>query len=189
MGCFTATQPGYLEPMGAPEHVPTSATEHVRKYSSPPRRAGEWRANRPGELSGPQPVGDGLGTPGPDQGYALRLAKRFRGQLKLKPDEAEADALAGASAIAMKRSGLLGRAPILHDIEAGLVVWGFLDATADPELVRIRRVWFEGVHSEHHYQQRRRIVDAVPADLLKQSSDDIGVAYVEGWADCLDLNA
>lgn len=173
--------------MGAPEHVPTDPTAEVRSYASPPRRAGSWLADRPGELSGPQPSGGRLGTPGPDQGYALTLAARFEGRLQLAEGEEEADALAGGAAIAMKRSGLFGRAPILQDVEAGLVVWGLLDANADPGLVEVRREWFEEVHHAHHYMALRRVVDAVPADLLRQSLDDIEVAYAEGWADCLDL--
>lgn len=173
--------------MGAPEYVPIPVTDKVRKYFSPPRRLGEWRADRPGELTGPQPAGAALGTPGPDQGYALRLAKRFKGSLKLQAGESEADALGGAAAIGMKRSGLLGRAPVIYDIEAGLVVWGFLDANAPDELVNIRRRMFEGVHSDHHYTERRQIVDAVSAELLMQSHDDIGVAYAENWRDCLSL--
>jgi hypothetical protein len=115
------------------------------------------------------------------------LAKRFSGRLHLTPGESEADALAGATAIATKRSGLLARGPILDDIEAGLVVWGFLDPTADPALVRRRKTWFEEVHSDHHYPQRRQLVDAVPGDVLKQSLEDIAVAYADDWQNCLQF--
>lgn len=187
MSCRIPPPPGYLEHMGAPEHVPSSVTDTVRSYSSPPPRTGGWLADRPGELRGPQPQGDGLGTPGPDQGYALKLAKRFSGQLHLTAEENEADALAGATAIATKRSGLLARGPIMDDISAGLVVWGYLDPHADPALVKRRRTWFEEVHSDHHYPQRRQIVDAVPADVLTQSLEDISVAYAEDWKNCLSF--
>lgn len=175
--------------MGAPEHVPAVPGSTVRSYSSPPRRAGSWRADRPGELPGRQPAGERLGTPGPDQGYALTLAGRFAGRLQLEEGESEADALAGAAAIGMKRAGLFGRAPVIHDVEAGLAVWGYLDANVDPALVELRRQWFEEVHHPHHYMELRRVVDAVPADLLRQSLDDIEVAYAESWRDCLDLGA
>jgi len=175
--------------MGAPEFVPTSRADTTRSYSSPPRRAGSWNANRPGDLVGRQPEGDRLGTPGPDQGYALTLAARFEGRVKLAEGEHEADALAGAAAIAMKRSGLFGRAPVIFDVEAALAVWGFLDPRPDPALVEVRREWFEEIAHDHHYMERRRVVDAVPAELLRQSHDDIEVAYAEGWRDCLDLEA
>ena len=49
-------------------------------YESPPRADGSWRAERPGDCPG-QPPGDGLGSQGPDQGYALKLVKQFAGQV------------------------------------------------------------------------------------------------------------
>ena len=165
--------------MGAPEHVPVHPTAKVRRYSSPPRRPASWRADRPGELTGPQPSGDLLGTPGPDQGYAMKLAGRLAGDLVLAPGESEADVLAAAAAIAMKRSGLFGRAPILDDVRAALVPWGFLDSSAPAELVDRRRSMFEEVHHAHHYMAMREVVDAVPADLLRQTLEDIEVAYAE----------
>ncbi len=185
-GCSMAT--GYVESMGAPEFVPTDHNVAVRSYSSPPRRGGSWMADRPGEVVGPQPEGDRLGTPGPDQGYAITLAERFSGQLQLTDGESESDAMTGAAAVAMKRSGLFGRGPVLHDVEAALTVWGFLDPAADPELVALRRDLFGEVHHEVHYMQLRRIADAVPAELLLQSLDDIEVAHAEGWQSCLDLD-
>lgn len=173
--------------MGAPEYVPTTPREQVRSYSSPPRRPEPWRADRPGEVVGPWPEGDRLGTPGPDQGYAIGLAARFRPRLQLREREDEADVLAGASAIGMKRAGLFGRAPISHDIEAGLCVWGYLDTGADPELVEMRRQWFEEVHRTHHYMERRRVVDAVPDGVLRQPLDAIAAAHSDDWRACLDL--
>jgi hypothetical protein len=140
---------------------------------------------RPGEIFGAQPEGDRLGTPGPDQGYALRLAKQAADRAHLRDGEHAADVISGAAAIGMKRSGVLHRAPLLEDVEAGLLVWGFLDPAPDPELVALRREWFSEIHGPHHYEQRRRVVDAVPAEVLEQSYDDIGVAYAEGWRDLL----
>jgi len=57
--------------MAAPEYVPVKPMDDVRAYESPPRRPDPWKAVRPGDLHGSQPRGDGLGSPGPDQGYAL----------------------------------------------------------------------------------------------------------------------
>lgn len=174
--------------MGIPQYVPVAPDEVVRSYGSPPRRPRPWLAHRPAEICGRQPVGEGLGTPGPDHGYALSLAKAFEGRLTLHRDEREIDALSGASAVAMKRSGLLGRGPILDDVRAGLSVWGFL-TDADPALVELRRVWFEEIHHPHDYMRRRRVADAVPASLLRQSLEDIEVAVAEDWRACLDLQA
>lgn len=171
--------------MGAPEYVPVNPSSKVRTYSSPPRRPTPWRADRPGELSGPQPEGTLLGTPGPDQGYALKLARRLEDEVLLADGEGRADVLAAGAAIAMKRAGLNGRAPVLADVRAGLVPWGYFDADAPSELLELRRDMFEGVHDGHHYVAMREVVDAVPADLLVQSLDDIEVAYVEDWQGCL----
>jgi hypothetical protein len=173
--------------MGAPQYVPKKPAANVRSYASPPRRAESWLADRPGELTGRQPEGDRLGVPGPDPGYAISLTERFRDSLQLHEGEAESDVLAGAGAIAMKRAGLLGRAPISADVEIGLTVWGYLDANVDEELVSLRRQWFEEIHTRHFYMDRRRVADAVPDELLLQSPAGIKAAYAADWRACLDL--
>jgi hypothetical protein len=175
--------------MAAPEFVPTSPRQLVRSYASPPRRAGSWVADRPGELAGRQPEGEQLGTPGPDQGYALTLAERFVGRTVLTDGEHEADALAGATAIAMKRSALFGRAPVIHDVTVGLTIWGFLDPTPAPELVELRMEWFEEIHLSIHYTQRQRISDAAPATVLRLTHQQIADRYRTDWRACLDLAA
>jgi len=175
--------------MAAPEYVPTDAAKNVRSYSSPPRRRGSWRADRPGEIRGAQPVGERLGVPGPDQGYALTLARGLEGGLHLTPGEHESDALAGAAAIAMKRSGIHGRAPLREDVLAGLTVWGFLDAGADPELIALRRGLFEEIHHDAaHYPELRRVVDAVPEDVLSRPLAEIQDQYLFGWRSNLRLD-
>jgi hypothetical protein len=146
-------------------------------------------ADRPGEIDGLQPSGEQLGTPGPDQGYALTLAERFVGKLALSAGEHEADALSGASAVAMKRSALFGRAPVIHDLRVGLTIWGFLDANAAAELVELRREWFEEVHLAMHYTARQRIVDAAPDDVLRLSHQKIAERHHADWRACLDLGA
>lgn len=175
--------------MAAPEHVPTKPAQLVRSYVSPPRRAGSWIPDRPGEIHGLQPKGDRLGTPGPDQGYALKLASQFEGKLHLEEGEHQADALTGGSAIAMKRSALLGRAPVIHDLTVGLGIWGFLDEQPDPELVALRREWFEEIHhSAHHYPELRRVVDAAPEEVLVLSHTEILERHQRDWRSCLDLD-
>ena len=175
--------------MAAPEHVPTKPTQLVRSYSSPPRRPTPWVPDRPGEIDGLQPEGEQLGTPGPDQGYALKLVTAFEGRVRLQDGESEADALAGASAIAMKRSALFGRAPVVHDLTVGLTIWGFLDAAAPKELVDLRRPWFDEVHLVHHYPQLRRIADAAPEAVLRLPHAEIVERYGADWRSNLDLGA
>jgi hypothetical protein len=175
--------------MAAPEFVPLKPLADARSYESPPWRGSRWYADRPGEIEGLQPVGEQLGTPGPDQGYALTLAARFADKLQLTEGEHATDVLAGASAVAMKRSGLFGRAPVVHDLTVALTVWGFLDSSPDPALVAVRRELFEEVHHYVHYTELRRIVDAVPEAVLRQPHVVTASQHAADWRSCLDLAA
>jgi hypothetical protein len=173
--------------VAAPEYVPQPAFPAVHSYSSPPRRAGSWRADRPGELAGPQPRGERLGTPGPDQGYIYVLARRFEGRLLLTPGEHEADAITGCVGVALKRASLLGRAPIVHDLTVAFTMWGFLDQNPPAELLELRKGLFTEVSNPHHYPEQRRIPDMVADDVLRKSPQEIAEAYRQNWRSLLDL--
>lgn len=174
--------------MAAPKFVPTVPNDVVRSYHSPPRRPAPWTADRPAELVGRQPLGDRLGVPGPDPGYALKLAELLRGTLTLHAGESEDDAISGGTAVAMKRAALLGRAPVIHDVRVGLGLWGFLESSPAPELVDLRTEWFEEVRHSHHFSERRRIADAAPAAILVLPHDEILRRHAEDWRSCLDLS-
>ena len=175
--------------MAAPEYVPVDRTRFLRTYESPPRRPDPWLANRPGELvEGGQPVGPLLGSPGPDQGYVLRLAHQFEGKLVLRAGEHERDALAGGCAVALKRASLYGRAPVVHDLTVALTIWGFLSEAA-PELVDLRTHLFEEVAHPHHYGELRHLVDMVPEVSLKQSPAQVTEAHRADWRSLLALPA
>jgi hypothetical protein len=175
--------------VAAPEYVPVDRTRFLRTYESPPRRPDPWLANRPGELvEGGQPHGPLLGSPGPDQGYILRLAHQFEGKLVLQPGEHERDALAGACAVALKRASLFGRAPVVHDLTVALTIWGYLGDAA-PELVELRRHLFEEVSNPQQYDSVRRIVDLVPAEALKRSPAQVAEAHRADWRTLLALTA
>jgi hypothetical protein len=173
--------------VAAPEYVPVDANVPVRGYESPPRRPGQWRAERAGDLPDGQPRGDRLGNPGPDQGYVLTLARRFEGKLTLTPGEHEKDALAGAVGVALKRASLFGRAPVVHDLTIALTIWGFL-GEAPKELVDLRKPMFEEVAHPHHYPEQRRIVDLVSDDVLRQSPQQITEAHRARWQDLLSAS-
>jgi len=177
--------------VAAPEHVPTKPGQQVRTYGSPPRRADSWRAERPADFADDQrqPQGDLLGSPGPDQGYALKLARLLEPELQLTSGEHARDALAGIVAIGLKRASLLGRAPVIHDLRIAATLWGYLDAAADPALVRLRRELFEEVGHFHHYMELRQIVDLVPAEVLRQTPAQVGERYAADWRDQLALPA
>lgn len=159
-----------------------------RIYESPPRREGAWRADRPAEtVDAGQPLGDRFGRPGPDQGYALRLASGFAEKVELGEGEQLDDAVAGCVAVAMKRASLFGRAPVVHDLTAAFTIWGFLDDSPASELVSARKRMFEEVSSDHHYLERREVVDAVPDDTLRQPHAAIAEAYAADWRSLLAL--
>jgi len=158
--------------MAAPDYVPKPTDDKPRVYVSPPRRPDSWRADRPGEIDGLQPSGTQLGTPGPDQGYALKLARQFEGRLVLTPGESHEDAAAGCIAIALRRASLFGRSPMVHDLTVAFTLWGFLEE-APAELTTVRRERFAAVASPHHYEERRALVDAVPDDVLRMTVPEV----------------
>jgi hypothetical protein len=152
--------------MAAPEYVPRPKDDQPRVYESAPWLSDSWYADRPADLEGPQPFGPRLGYPGPDQGYALKLARQFEDKLVLTPGEHATDVIAGCVEIANKRASLFGRAPVIHDLTVAFSLWGFL-GEADPELVRLRKRYFQAVGEASHYSERRRVVDVVPVAALK----------------------
>jgi hypothetical protein len=173
--------------VAAPEYVPVKPMDDVRTYESPPRRPEPWLARRPGDLAEGQPKGTSLGWPGPDQGYALVLARKMKDRLHLTKGEHMVDAIEGGVAIALKRSSLLGRAPVIHDLTIAFRIWGFLDENAPPELVDMRRRAFDELSLPLHYAEQRRLVASVSEDVLRQSPAEVEAAYTRDWRSQLDL--
>jgi hypothetical protein len=96
--------------VAAPSYVPNTLNEQPRRGLDIPPPDG-WLADRPAELGAAQPVGDLLGRPGPDQGFALRLVRLFDDRLVVPAPEHEADAVSGCIGVAMARGSIFGRAP------------------------------------------------------------------------------
>lgn len=174
--------------MSAPPYVPTRPARALRTYSSSPRLEEGWRPTRPGEVAGRQPAGPRLGSQGPDPGYALTLAGRFRDRLHLQAGEHPEDAIAGATAVALKRASGAGRAPILADLTIGFTIWGFLDAKPDKRLLEARHHLFEECRVPHNYAKLRAIADAVPADVLNQPHQAVLDQYRDGWNQVIQLD-
>jgi hypothetical protein len=149
--------------MAAPEYVPVSLTDLPRQDDAP-KPPDSWHANRPADLKSGQPTGPKLGSQGPDQGYALVLARRFHDRIYLFEGENREDAVAGAVAVALKRASLFGRAPVVYDLEHTFTLFGFI-GTAPPDLIAFRQKLFEG--ARHHYWDQRAIVDIVPGETLR----------------------
>jgi len=126
-----------------------------------------------------------MGTPGPDQGFALQLAERFDERLRLAEGESEEDVLLGSALLASRRAALFGRAPCVHDLTVALTLWGFLDA-APAALVAERQKAFLG--ASHDYDIQRRLVDATPEETLRLPADEVARRWAAGdWRSLLGL--
>src|SRR3954471_3684790 len=136
--------------MAAPEYVPNTREQQPRRgLGLPPARS--WTATRASDLRAAQPEGPMLGNPGPDQGYGLKLAKRFEDRLVLDGVVVD-DAVTGCLGVGLRRASLFGRAPVIHDFDIAYRVWGFL-GDAPAELVELRNPLFQAV--SHHYAEQR----------------------------------
>jgi hypothetical protein len=173
--------------VAAPKFAPVPVIGDVDSYRSPAHVPDGWEADRPGDVAGRQPAGPGLGFQGPDQGYALRLASRFRPQLVLSDVERADDAITGCTAIALRRASLYGRAPVIHDLRIALTIWGFLDPAPAADLVAHRVGRFEGLADPHHYDAVRALVDSVPEATLRMSPAEVNEIYSVSWKHLLGV--
>ena len=174
--------------MAAPKFVPTDPMERPRAYQGPQTVPSPWTSSRPADIEGRQPSGAHLGSPGPDQGYALLLAARIRPRVVVSAGESVDDALSGCLGIALRRAALYGRAPVIHDLTIALTIWGFLDANAPADLLAVRRHTFAGMsHLAHHYAEARTLVDQVPESTLRMTPEQAQRAYPAQWQSLVGL--
>jgi hypothetical protein len=167
--------------MTQPSYVPMTAADTVRAAERMPVPDG-WRPERPGEItSGSQPKGGAFGNAGPDQGYALKLARLFVPKLNLQPGERVDDAVAGALAVALKRASLFGRAPVVYDLEHAFTLWGFLGG-APKDLLAERFERFQGV--AHEYNKQRELAGLVPEETLRMTPIEVH-AHLNDWRSLL----
>jgi len=170
--------------MTQPRFAPIAIEDEVRPIASlePPRA---WTSHRPGDFRAGERTSGSLatrrrreGAPGPDQGYALRLAEHAAQSIALAPGEHREDALAAAVAIALRRAARLGRAPVAKDITYGLSVLGFT-GELPPEHAAARRALIAG--AAHDYWRQRAIADLVPEDHLLEEPAAVASAALS-WA-------
>jgi hypothetical protein len=166
-----------------PSFVPIVEVDQVRPAYQL-RVPNIWTQSRPSELrSTTAPSGPRLGTPGPDQGFALKLARRFEDRLELAEGESAEDAIAGCTGVAMRRAASYGRAPVIYDAAFSFTLWGFLGGAPDALLVR-RAPLFRS--AAHHYEAQRAIADCVLPATLRLTADEVG-ERLTSWPDLLDL--
>lgn len=149
--------------MAQPSFVPITQADQVRpttRQADPTHVTG-----RPSELRTPDaPHGQGFGKPGPDQGYALRLAHLISERIVLAEGEDHHDVEVGAALLGARRAAMWGRAPSVYDLEVALGIFGFLD-TAPADLVAYRKGYFQAV--SHAWMAQRALVDSVPEAALR----------------------
>ncbi len=123
--------------MGQQPNVEVGPADRPRAVPEPgPAR--RWRATRPGDITSPEQMrwGGAFGTPGPDQGWAIKLVAEgdLPGRTPLL--EKLMATLMGA------RASLYGRAPIMEDLETAKEILGLGEGAA-PELESQRNRWLE----------------------------------------------
>ncbi|MET0146014.1 MAG: hypothetical protein ABW328_14720 [Ilumatobacteraceae bacterium] len=86
------------------------------------------------------------------------------------------DAERAIATVAMRRAGLLGRAPVLQDVEIGRTLLAY-DEPTDADFARWRARWFRGI--ARNDDLRQRLADAaLPAAALPPPLD---ADAVHGW--------
>ncbi|HEX3840685.1 MAG TPA: hypothetical protein VHU85_07830 [Acidimicrobiales bacterium] len=169
--------------MTQPSFVPIVEADQVRPTYRL-RVPGIWTQSRPSELRGTTPPSGPLfGTPGPDQGFALKLARQFEGRLELAEGESVDDVIAGCTAVAMRRAAKFGRAPMIHDLTFAFTLWGFLGGAPD-DLVEARGLLFRS--ASHHYSAQRAIADAGASETYRLTPAAIAARLGE-WRQMLTI--
>lgn len=167
--------------MATPRSAPSGAQDS-RFYSSPDVVPDAWWPDRPGVVEGLQPTGPRLGSPGPDQGFALKLAHRMAPKIRLHGHEQLDDAIRGCLGIALRRASIFSRAPMVYDVTLAFTIWGFFDDEPPPGLIARRAQLFEGVGQvDHHYAEGRLIADLVPESTLRLTPSQALEAYPAQW--------
>ena len=170
--------------MPQPDYVPMTRADEVRQAERMPA-PDTWRADRPGEVvDGGPPRGKQFGTPGPDQGYGLKLARMVGERTVLPPHEHLEDAIAGCLGVGLKRAARFGRAPVVYDMELAFTLFGYLEG-APADLVAFRRPLFQG--AAHEYWAQRAIADRVPDSTLAMAPAAVAAKLPE-WRTLIDAS-
>ena len=149
--------------MTQPRYTPIESRDEVRaaKHLDPPR---PWTAHRPAEHRPGAAAGRSrIGTAGPDQGYALRLAEGVRDSLVLGRGEHVDDAIAVTTQVALRRAARFGRAPVRRDLESAIGLLSF-DVAISDDAAAHRSAAITG--AAHDHWRCRELAELVPDDAL-----------------------
>lgn len=167
--------------MTQPKFAPIQIEDQVRDAYRL-RTPEAWTADRPADFrAGEVPHGRGFGTAGPDQGYALLLARRLEPRVQLAGGESMEDAVAGCVAIAMRRAALFGRAPVIGDLQLAFTLAGLFEG-APATLLGWRISRFRGL--AHDQWSERELANAVPESTLRMTPATVA-ERLEDWRELI----
>lgn len=159
--------------MGQEPNIEFSLEDRPITEPAPARR---WAASRPGDLHAPGdvPWGAGFGTPGPDTGYALKLAAQA--DFEVDPGEDRHNVESVLVLIMGARASLFGKAPSSDDLSFALLLIGLGSEDPVPEagmaaLAANRKYWAPRV--PHGSAAARRLVSMLSPGLLTLSVSDL----------------
>ena len=140
---------------------------------APPRR---WQADRPGDLTSPDqvPWGGPFGTPGPDTGYALKLASGAG--MELEPHEDRGNVERAMVHLMASRASRFGRAPTNEDLQFAMLLLGLagpdeVPAAVASQLSKDRRYW--APRAARNSAVARQMVSRITPELLEASLEDV----------------
>ena len=156
--------------MTQPDYVPVASGSQLREVESLAIAEG-WTPSRPSELA-PLKVsaveqGTMLGTPSPDSGFALKLARIRVHKLELAEGEHGEDVERAVAAIAIKRAALFSRAPVIYDVDFAIALLGYDESDIPAEVLAHRKSVISGV--SHDYFKMRRLLEAIGPETLTAS--------------------
>ncbi len=150
-----------------------------------PAPARRWRPNRPGDLHAPSqvPWGGAFGTPGPDTGYALKLASEA--VIEIEAGESRENVESLLVLIMSARASLFGKAPSFNDLRFGLLLLGAHPADQGPpaapaRLAEHRQHWAPRVANDR--AAARRLASLLSPPLLRLSVAELQDRLARGEA-------
>ena len=152
--------------MGQQPNIEVTEGEKPRSVLQPPP-ARRWRPDiKPGIPVAPEdvPRGGRFGQATPDGGWALRLIH----SVELPDDDPDLEAVLTALTIA--RAGVLGRGPVMEDLEVALALCGY-GYEAPAEVVGRRERWKAAV--PHDVRPGQTAVGEVDRELLVNNPDQV----------------
>ena len=102
-------------------------------------------------------------------------------RLILADGESAEDAVAGCTAVGMRRCARFGRAPAIYDLTFAFTLWGFLGGAPD-DLVALRGPLFRS--AAHHYLAQRAIADCVAEETLRLTPEAVA-ERLDDWRQLL----